>query len=39
MADDSVVVFSISLSVSTRNFDTLLLCSLLTAISATLVVK
>ena len=39
LAGDSVVVFSVSLSVSTRNFDTPLLCSLLTVIGPTLVVK
>ena len=39
LAGDSVVVFSVSLSVSTRNFGTPLLCSLLTIIGLTLVVK
>ena len=39
LAGDSVVVFSVSLSVSTRNFDTPLLCPLLIIIGATLVVK
>ena len=38
-AGDGGVVFSISPSVSTRNFGTLLLCSLLIIIGATLVVK
>ena len=39
LAGDSGVVFSVSLSVSTRNFSTLLLCSLLTVVGATLVIK
>ena len=34
-----VFMFSVSLSVSTRNFGTPLLCSLLTIIGATLVIK
>ena len=38
-AGDGGFVFSISPSVSTRNFGTLLLCSLLIVIGATLVVK
>ena len=37
--ETSVVVFSVSPSVSTRNFGTPLLCSLLTVVGATLVVK
>ena len=36
---DSVVVFSVSPSVSTRNFGAQLLCPLLTVVGATLVVK
>ena len=39
LAGDSVVVFSVFLFVSTRNFDTPLLCSLFTIVGATLVVK
>ena len=39
LAGDSVVVFSVSPSVSTRNFGAPLLCSLLTVVGATLVVK
>ena len=39
LVSDSGVVFSVSPSVSTRNFGTLLLCSLLTIVGATLVVK
>ena len=39
MAGDSVVVFSVSLFVSTRNIDTHLLCSLHTVVGANLVVK
>ena len=39
LAGDSVVVFSVSPSVSTRNFGAQLLCRLLTVVGATLVVK
>ena len=39
LAGDSVVVFSVSPSVSTRNFGVQLLCPLLTVVGATLVVK
>ena len=39
LASDSVVVFSVSPSVSTRNFGAQLLCPLLTVVGATLVVK
>ena len=39
LAGDSVVVFSVSPSVSTRNFGAQLLCSLLTVVGTTLVVK
>ena len=39
LAVDSVVVFSVSPSVSTRNFGAQLLCPLLTVVGATLVVK
>ena len=39
LAGDSVVVFSVSPSVSTRNFGAQLLCPLLTVVGATLVVK
>ena len=39
LAGDSVVVFSVSSSVSTRNFGAQLLCLLLTVVGATLVVK
>ena len=39
LAHDNGVVFSVSPSVSTRNFGTLLLCSLLIIIGATLVIK
>ena len=39
LAGDSGVVFSVSPSVSTRNFGAPLLCSLLTVVGATLVVK
>ena len=39
LAGDSVVVFSVSPSVSTRNFSAQLLCPLLTVVGATLVVK
>ena len=39
LAGDSVVVFSVSPSMSTRNFGAQLLCPLLTVVGATLVVK
>ena len=39
LAGDSVVVFSVSPSVSTRNFSAQLLYPLLTVVGATLVVK
>ena len=39
LAHDNGVVFSVSPFVSTRNFGTLLLCSLLIIIGATLVIK
>ena len=39
LANDSVVVFSVFLSVSTRNFDSPLLCSLFTIVGATHVGK
>ena len=39
LAGDSVVVFSVSPSVSTRNFGAQLLCPILTVVGATLVVK
>ena len=39
LVGDSVVRFSVSPSVSTRNFDTPLLCDLLTVVGVTLVVK
>ena len=39
LARDSIVVFFVSPSVSTRNFGASLLCSLLTVIGATLLVK
>ena len=39
LADDNVVMFFVSSSVSTQNFGTPLLCSLLTIIGATLVIK
>ena len=39
LAGDSAVVFSVSPSVSTRNFGAQLLCPLLTVVGATLVVK